>query len=70
MMNEENDRYLKKRNNDMSVITIDISSETYAKLAEQARYAGRNIEVFSRELLEDALTFQKAPRPKTAREVL
>ncbi|MCP4396511.1 MAG: hypothetical protein GY801_04235 [bacterium] len=54
----------------MSAITIDISSETYKKLAEQARHTGKKIEVLSSELLEDALTSREAARPKTVREVL
>ncbi len=54
----------------MSAITIDISPETYQKLAEQACNTGKKIEVLSSELLEDALTSRETARPKTAREVL
>lgn len=54
----------------MSTITIDISSETYQKLAEEARTTGKKIEVLSRELLEGALKSRETARPKTTREVL
>lgn len=54
----------------MNTITIDLSSETYKRLEEQARRTGQAPEVLGRELLELALHTEETPRPRTAREVL
>jgi len=54
----------------MNTITIDLSSETYKRLEEQAQKAGQAVEVLSRELLEAALTSSAVTRPRTTREVL
>ena len=52
----------------MSTITIDIPSETYEKLAEQARKAGKGPEDLGRELLEAAL--QSLDKPDSTRAIL
>jgi hypothetical protein len=54
----------------MSKIVIDVSPETYERLEEQARSAGKAPEALSRELLETALRGPKAPPHRTARDVL
>jgi hypothetical protein len=54
----------------MNTITVDLSSETYKRLEEQARKAGQAVEVLSRELLETALASREVARPQTTREVL
>ncbi len=54
----------------MSTIVIDISVETYRRLEEQARKAGKAPEIFTRELVESALEAREEAQPKTAREVL
>ena len=54
----------------MHTITIDLSPETYKRLAEHARGVGQAPEVLGRELLETALQAYAAARPRTAREVL
>jgi len=54
----------------MSQIVIDLPGETYKRLEEQARRAGRSPEALTRELIETALLTSEEARPKTAREVL
>ena len=54
----------------MSQIVIDLPQETYKRLEEQARRAGRSPEALTRELIETALLTSEEARPKTAREVL
>ena len=54
----------------MPTMTIEMPSETYRRLQEQARRAGKAPEVLGRELLEAALRAQEQPRPGTVREVL
>ncbi len=54
----------------MNQIVIDLPQETYKRLEEQARSAGRSPEALSRELIETALQFSEEARPKTTREVL
>ncbi len=54
----------------MSTITIDLPAETYQRLEEQARRAGRAVETLSRELLEAALQAHETVQPRTTREVL
>ena len=54
----------------MSTIVIDIPPETYERLEEQARKAGKAPEALTRELLETALQAREVARPRTAREVL
>lgn len=54
----------------MSTIVLDIPAETYQRLEEQARRAGKPPETFTRELLEAALEAHEVARPKTAREIL
>lgn len=54
----------------MSTIVIDLPSETYKQLEEQARRAGKALEALTRELLEAALQTQEEARPRTPREVL
>lgn len=54
----------------MSTIVIDIPPETYERLEEQARKAGKAPETLTRELLETALQARDEARPRTAREVL
>ncbi|MFB0534662.1 MAG: hypothetical protein ACETWR_06740 [Anaerolineae bacterium] len=54
----------------MSTIVIDIPPETYERLEEQARKAGKAPETLTRELLETALQAREEARPRTAREVL
>jgi hypothetical protein len=51
-------------------IVIDVPPETYTRLAEQARDAGKAPEVLGRELLETALRGPTPPPHRTAREVL
>jgi hypothetical protein len=58
------------RKDNMNTITIDLSPETYKRLEEQAQRAGQAVEVWSRELLETALTSAAVARPRTTREVL
>ena len=53
----------------MSAITIELSPKNYQTLAEHARNMGKDIEVLSRELLEEALPSPATERPKTVREV-
>jgi len=54
----------------MHTIQIELPSETYKQLEEQANKAGLTPETLSRELLETALQAREAARPSTAREVL
>lgn len=54
----------------MSTLVIDISPETYRRLEEQARDAGKAPEALSRELIEAALRESRPPVPKEARDVL
>jgi predicted DNA-binding protein len=54
----------------MSTIVIDVPPETYKRLEEQARYAGKAPEALTRELLETALRGPKALPHRTARDVL
>jgi len=54
----------------MSTIVIDVPPETYRRLQEHARRAGRTPEALTRELIETALQTQEEARPKTAREAL
>lgn len=54
----------------MAAIRIDVSQETYERLAEQARRAGKAPEAFTRELVETALDARKKAQPVTTREAL
>jgi predicted DNA-binding protein len=54
----------------MNTITIDIPPETYRRLEEQSRRAGKAPETFTRELLELALQANEEIQPQTARAVL
>ena len=54
----------------MSAIRIDIPKETYQRLAEQARRAGKAPEAFTRELVETALEAWEGAQPRTTREAL
>ena len=54
----------------MSAIVIDVPPETYKRLEQQARRAGKAPEAFTRELVESALEAWAETQPKTAREVL
>lgn len=54
----------------MNTITIDLSTETYERLKEQARKTGQAPEAFSRHLIELALQPQEPPSPQTVREAL
>ena len=51
-------------------MVIDIPPETYKRLEEQARRAGKDPEALTRELIETALRICEEAQPKTAREVL
>jgi hypothetical protein len=55
---------------DMNTVAIDLSPETYQRLEEQARKAGRAMDVLSRELLEAALKSSEGVRSQTTRDVL
>ena len=54
----------------MPTITIDLSSETYQRLAAYARRVCQTPEVLGREWLEAALQACEAAPPRTARDVL
>jgi hypothetical protein len=54
----------------MSTIVIDISPESYRRLEEQSRRAGKAPETFSRELLELALQANEERQGQTTRAVL
>lgn len=54
----------------MSTIVIDIPPETYKRLEERARRAGKAPEALTRELLEAAIQTQEDAQPRTTREVL
>ncbi len=54
----------------MSTLVINVSPETYRRLEEQARNAGKAPEALTRELIEAALQDPKAPPHRTARDVL
>lgn len=54
----------------MSTIMIDIPSETYKQLQEQARRTGKAPEALIRELLEAALQTREEALPRKPREVL
>jgi predicted DNA-binding protein len=54
----------------MHTIVIDVSPETYQRLKEQARHAGKAPEALSRELLETALQVPHISPHRTARDVL
>ena len=53
----------------MNTITIDLSTETYQRLKEQARKTGQAPEAFSRHVIELALQ-SESPSPQTVREAL
>lgn len=54
----------------MHTIVIDIPPETFRRLEEQSRRAGKAPEEFTRDLVEAALETYEADRPRTTREVL
>ena len=54
----------------MSTILIDLPAETYKRLEDQARRAGKPPEAFTREVLELALQAREQVQPRTARDVL
>jgi hypothetical protein len=54
----------------VGAVRIDISQETYERLEEQARRAGKTPESFTRELVETALDAQVQAQPKTTLEAL
>ena len=54
----------------MHTIVIDIPPETFRRLEEQSRRAGKAPEEFTRELVEAALQSYEAGRPQTTRQVL
>ena len=54
----------------MSTIVIDIPPETYKRLQEHARKAGRTPQAWTRDLLEAALAAHKQSQPTTAKEAL
>ena len=54
----------------MSTMVIDIPPETYKRLEEQARRAGKAPEVLTREFIETALQTCEEVQPNTTREVL
>ena len=56
---------------DVSTIVVDVPPETYERLQEEARKAGKSPEALTRELLETSLHAREGVRHnKTAREVL
>jgi plasmid stability protein len=54
----------------MSIITIDIPSEVYKQLEEEARKAGKSPETLTRELLEAALHSREEGETGKVREIL
>lgn len=54
----------------MNTITLDLPSETYKRLKEQAQKVGQTPEVLGRELLESALHSGQVVPPHTTRDVL
>jgi hypothetical protein len=54
----------------MGAIRIDIPQETFERLEEQARRAGKAPDVFTLELVEEALETREQTQARTAREVL
>ena len=54
----------------MPTMVIDLPSETYKRLEEQARKAGKALEALTCELLETALQAQQETPCRTARAVL
>lgn len=54
----------------MSTIIIEVPPETYRRLEEQSRRAGKSPEVYTRDLLETALQNYQESQPRTTREVL
>ena len=54
----------------MTTLVIDIPPETYQRLEEQSRQAGKPPETYSRELIETALLVQEKSHSQTTRDVL
>ena len=54
----------------MSTLVIELRKETYERLREQARKAGKTPEALTSELVEEGLQAHREDRPMTAREVL
>ncbi|MDP2937082.1 MAG: hypothetical protein Q8O86_11400 [Dehalococcoidia bacterium] len=54
----------------MSTIVINVPQETYRRLQEEARKAGKAPEVLTRELLEISLQAREESRQRTARGIL